>query len=152
MVSGSPSATEGGEQSKTRSPFSTYTEKFYEVFPYYLAIGMTYEQFWKGDPTLVIYYRKADEIRNEKRNQELWLQGLYIYEAICDVSPILHAFAKKGAKPHPYTNTPYPLTTKERTRIAEDKERKVAEKGKKMMEAFMAANNKRFTENPKSNS
>ena len=150
MVSGSPSAAEGGEQSKARSPFPTYTEKFYEVFPYYLAIGMTYEQFWEGDPTLVIYYRKADEIRNEKRNQELWLQGLYIYEAICDVSPILHAFAKKGAKPHPYTTTPYPLTTKERTRIAEEKERKVAEKGKKMMEAFMAANNKRFTEKPQS--
>ena len=150
MVSGSPSATEGGEQSKAHSPFSTYTEKFYEVFPYYLAIGMTYEQFWEGDPTLVIYYRKADEIRNEKCNQELWLQGLYIYEAICDVSPILHAFAKKGAKPHPYTTTPYPLTTKERTRIAEEKERKVAEKGKKMMEAFVAANNKRFMEKPQS--
>lgn len=150
MVSGSPSATEGGEQSKARSPFSTYTEKFYEMFPYYLAIGMTYEQFWEGDPTLTIYYRKADEIRNEKRNQELWLQGLYIYEAICDVSPILHAFAKKGAKPHPYTTTPYPLTVKERTRIAEEKERKVAEKGKKMMEAFVAANNKRFMEKPQS--
>lgn len=147
MVSGSLSVYEGNEIKETRSSF-TYTNKFYEAFPYYLSIGMTYDQYWNGDCTLPIYYRKAEELRNEKRNQELWLQGMYIYEALCDVSPILHAFAKKGTKPQPYTTNPYPITSKDLKRIEEEKERKMAEKGKRNMEAFMQMFNKRFKETP----
>ena len=148
MVSGSLSVYEGNEKESTRSPLFTYTEKFYEAFPYYLSIGMTYEQYWNGDCTLPIYYRKAEEMRNEKRNQELWLQGMYIYEALCDVAPILQAFAKKGTKPTPYSSNPYPSSVKEQKRIEEEKERKIAEKGKRNMEALMVAMNKRFKETP----
>lgn len=148
MVSGSLSVYEGNELSNNRSSLFTYTNKFYEAFPYYLSIGMTYEQYWNGDCTLPIYYRKAEELRNEKRNQELWLQGMYIYEALCDVSPVLHAFAKKGTKPQPYTTNPYPITSKDLKRIEEEKERKIAEKGKRNMEALMQSINKRFKETP----
>ena len=28
------------------APRFAYTQKFYDVFPYYLAIGMTPEQYW----------------------------------------------------------------------------------------------------------
>ena len=145
MVSSSLSATEGSERDSSL-PHSTYTEQFYEMFPYYLSIGMTPEQYWDGDCTLVKYYRKAEELRNEKRNQELWLQGMYIYEAICDVSPILHAFAKKGAKPHPYPSKPYAISEKQIRKEREEKERKIAEKGKRFMEALMQSTNKRFGE------
>lgn len=143
MVSGSLSASEGSEQDSSL-PFITYTERFYEQFPYYLAIGMTPEQYWDGDPSLAKYYRKADEIKLERANQKLWLQGMYIYEAICDASPILQAFAKRGTKPHPYAEKPYALTEKQRERNAEDKEKAVAEKGKRFMEAFMKLNNSKF--------
>ena len=143
LVSSSLSTTEEVGQRGSTSSF-TYTQKFYELFPYYLSIGMTPEQYWDGDCTLVKYYRKAEELRNEKRNQELWLQGMYIYEAICDVSPILHAFAKKGAKPHPYPSKPYALTEAQIRREKEEQERKLAEKGRKFMEAMMSATNKRF--------
>jgi hypothetical protein len=129
-----------------RSPFSTYTEQFYEVFPYYLSIGMTYEQFWNDDPMLTKYYREAEEIRNEKKNQELWLQGAYIYEAIADLSPVLHAFAKKGTKPQPYVDSPYPITKKQQERIRIEKERKMLEKGKRFMEALTQQVNNKFKE------
>lgn len=99
---------------------------------------MTAEQFWDGDPTLAIYYRKAAELKNERMNQELWLQGMYIYEALCDVSPIMNAMAKKGTKPHPYPESPYAITENQRKREAEEKERKIAMKGKRMFEAFIA--------------
>ena len=105
---------------------------------------MTPEQYWEGDCMLTKYYRKAEEIRNEKRNQELWLQGVYIYEALCDVSPVLHAFAKKGTKPAPYPKQPYPLTEKQTRKNEEEKQRKIAEKGKKFMEAMAASINKKF--------
>lgn len=143
LVSSSLSATEGSEH-QSSSPHFTYTERFYELFPYYLSIGMTAEQYWDGDCTLVKYYRKAEELRNEKRNQELWLQGMYIYEAICDVAPILHAFAKKGTKPTPYSEKPYPLNAKQSKRDEEEKQRRIAEKGKRFMEAMAASINKKF--------
>ena len=149
LVSSSLSATEGSEQ-KGSLPYFTYTEKFYEMFPYYLSIGMTYEQYWEGDCTLTKYYRKSEEMRNEKRNQELWLQGMYFYEALCDVSPILHAFAKKGAKPQKYSSKPYAITEKQIRQEREERARKVAEKGKRFMEALMQTNNKRFEEQSQS--
>lgn len=149
LVSDSLSAT-GGSEHNGSLPLLTYTEKFYELFPYYLSIGMTYEQYWDGDPVLPKYYRKAEEMRNERRNQELWLQGMYVYEAICDVSPILHAFAKKGAKPHPYPSKPYAISEKQIRQEREERERKLIEKGKKFMEAMMHSTNKRFKEQSKS--
>lgn len=146
LVSGSLSAPEGSERNSSL-PFFTYTERFYEQFPYYLSIGMSPEQYWEGDPALAKYYRKAEEMRLERRNQEMWLQGMYVYEAICDASPILHALAKKGTKPHPYTDKPYPLTDKQRKRDNVAKEKAVSDKGKKFMEAFMKVNNSKFKEN-----
>ena len=115
-----------------------------------MSIGMTPEQYWDGDCTLAKAYRKAEELRTERRNQEMWLQGMYIYEAICDVSPILHAFARKGAKPHPYPEKPYAITEKQIREQREEKARKLAEKGKRFMEAMMQSTNKRFGEQPKS--
>ena len=146
MVSGSLFSQGENEQQKACSPLSTYTERFNEFFPYYLSIGMTYEQFWEGDPMLCKYYREAEELRNEKKNQELWLQGAYIYEAIADLAPILHAFAKKGTKPQPYCEAPYPITKKQQERIRIEKERKMAEKGRRFMEALTQQINKKFKE------
>lgn len=34
----------------------------------------------------------------------MWLQGMYIYDAISRLSPILRAFAKKGTKAQPYAD------------------------------------------------
>jgi hypothetical protein len=149
LVSSSLPTTEEGGRQELSSLF-TYTEKFYELFPYYLSIGMTYEQYWEGDCTLVKYYRKAEEIRNDRKNQELWLQGVYVYEAICDVAPILHAFAKKGTKPTPYSSKPYPLNYKQVKKDEEEKQRKLAEKGKRFMEAMAASINKKFEGNTQS--
>lgn len=83
---------------------------------------MTYEEFWEGDNALPIYYRKAEEIKNKKTNQLAWLQGMYFYEALCDASPILHAFAKSGTRPHPYPKMPYGNNESK----AENKEDKIA--------------------------
>ena len=40
---------------------------------------------------------------------------MYVYEALCDVSPILHAFSKKGTKPLPYPTKPFGIEDKEKT-------------------------------------
>jgi hypothetical protein len=143
LVSGSLSALEGSERNSSL-PFVTYTERFYEQFPYYLSIGMTAEQFWEGDPSLAKYYRKAEEMRIERRNQEMWLQGMYVYEAICDASPLFQAFAKKGVRAHPYSDKPYSITENQKERNDLAKEKAVSDKGKRIMEAFMKSHNSKF--------
>ena len=105
---------------------------------------MTPEQYWDGDPMLAKYYRQADELKRKRKNQELWLQGMYIYEALCDVSPILRPFAKKGTKPVPYPDHPYAITTAERQDEQELLKKREREKAKRYMEAKMAELNKRF--------
>jgi len=99
---------------------------------------MTYDQYWNDDCMLVKYYREAHRLRNERKNQELWLQGLYIYEALCDVAPILHAFAKSGTKPRPYLSKPFPITMEEVKRDKEEQEKLNRQKAKALFEAWAA--------------
>ena len=93
---------------------------------------------------MVKYYRRADEIRQERKNQDAWLQGMYIYDAMLRVSPILRAFAEKGTKPEPYLSEAYPISQKAAKEQNKKKERNNNEKALRYMQAFMAANNKRF--------
>ena len=105
---------------------------------------MTYDLFWHGDATLVRAYREAEEIRKNRRNQEMWWQGMYIYEAICNAAPLIRtSFGKKVVKPLPYPKEPYDIRPKKaRTEEAEHKEeQKLMEKGKRTMEAWMASVN-----------
>ena len=87
-----------------------------------MSIGMTYNEFWHEDVRLVAVYRKAAELRDKRRNQELWLQGMYIYEALCDASPLFRLSMKGGTvKPAPYVKEPYPITDAE-VRERQDRE------------------------------
>lgn len=92
------------------SPQQTIKEIFENACPYFMAIGMTYDDFWYKDPQIAKSFLKAHEIRQKQENQRLWLQGYYNYIAIAYVSPILNPFAKKGTKPIPYPSQPIPLT------------------------------------------
>jgi len=76
-------------------------------------MGMSSDEFWHGELKLVKSYREAYRIKQEIKDYELWKQGMYVYEAILNASPILHAFAKKGTKPRPYPEKPYGLEKQE---------------------------------------
>ena len=83
-----------------------------DLFAYCLSIGMTYEQYWYDDPALINAYLKAEEYRTQRRNQEMWLQGLYVYVAIGDLIPVLNPFSKDH-KAKPYLSKPLPITRRE---------------------------------------
>lgn len=100
-----------------------------------MSIGMTYDEFWHQDVTMTKAYRKADEMRRRRQNESLWLQGMYIYEALCDVAPVFHAFAKKGTKPSPYSKEPYAITEGE---IQEREEREARLKQERIKAEFAA--------------
>lgn len=135
-------APQGGEI-ETSTTLSYY-ELFMKHLPYYLSIGMPYELYWRGDCALVKSYRKAAEMNNQKKNQELWLQGLYVYEALCDAAPILNAFSKAD-KPHPYPNEPYSLTEKEAEEKKERDEQLKYETIKAKTEAWAEKFNAQFS-------
>lgn len=89
----------------------TFTEVFEEQFPYYLMCGMTYEQYWDGDPTLVKYYREKHKLEIEQRNQELWLQGLYNFNAFSTALSNIH-FDGKHHHINKYLDKPIDLFEK----------------------------------------
>lgn len=144
MVSDLLSSAEGSGGVAATTPLKTYTDKFNEFFPYYLFLGMTEEQYWDRDSQLVVAYRKAEELKTDKKNQEMWLQGAYIYEALSRVSPLLHAFSKKGTKPAPYLAEPFAITDKQAEYREEEKEKNTFNKGKSIIEGFMIRHNKKF--------
>lgn len=74
---------------------------------------------------------------------------MYIYEALCDVAPIIRAFAKKGTKPIKYPAEPYAITAKERKQKKEDAEKVAFEKGLMKMQALTSSLNRKFTANEK---
>lgn len=91
-----------------------------------MSIGMSYDEFWNGDVSIVEAYRKADELRLKQRNYELWLQGMYVYEALCDASPLFRFTMKGSVKPERYVKEPFPVTPLE-AQEREEREMKARE-------------------------
>ena len=113
------------------SPGKTFTDYFEELFPTYLALGMTWTQFWIDEPELAIAYRKADAIKKRRKNEELWLEGIYVAEALS--ATVCNMFSK-GQK-HLYPTEPFPLTEDERR---ERREREEKARMERMKAAFIA--------------
>lgn len=111
---------------------TSLTKIFEQCCPIYMSYGMTYDEFWYDSPYRAKFYREAHDIIVKQKDEEFWIQGMYIYEALCDVSPILHAFSKSGTKPLPYREKPYMFDmehtkSKEEIEKQADNERLVAQ-------------------------
>ena len=100
-------------KSKSKVESTPLTKLFEHECPYYMSYGMSFDEYWYGAPYLAKFYREAYKLKMRYDDVFMWKQGMYIYEALCDVSPILHAFSKKGAKPLPYRSRPMSEELKE---------------------------------------
>lgn len=109
---------------------SSFTEVFENCFPYYLAIGMTYEQFWCDPPELAKSFRKANEIRKRRLNEEMWLNGMYTADAL--MATVGNMFSKSK---YNYPSEPKPIT---RIEWEEKQERERIAKMERMKAKFMA--------------
>lgn len=101
----------------------TYTEIFDRLCPMYLVYGMTWEQFWFGDPWMAKAYREAHLLKRKMRNEELWLEGLYEYHSVGAV--IGTAFGKRKVE---YLKKPlniFPKTEIEKKEEERDKKQKL---------------------------
>lgn len=129
------SLPEEGDKENEPDPPLSYTEIFENHFPYYLAIGMTPDEYWNGDNQLPKAFREADKIRMKRMNHEKWLQGAYIYEAICAASPLIN-FSKRS-KAYPYMKTPFetekPVSKKSKIEQEKEEMQRNIEKFERMM-------------------
>lgn len=134
--------------------YISLTENFERLCPIFMNMGMTYKEFWEDDPTIAQVYFKAFKIKqkNEIKNKEweLWKQGMYVYEALIDVSPILHAFSK-AKKPLPYPEKPYGIEELEDKKTKEiDKEQEAENerlKARILFDNWARATEKKFKNN-----
>ena len=130
-----------GEGSNTQPPANS-RKIFADMLPQYLAMGMTSDEYYKQDCELVIAYRKADKLKRIRANEDMWLQGLYVYQAVARVAPLLIPFAKHP-QAEPYLKEPIPMYEEEQTEQA--KESAVEnDRGIAYMKAMMNVINKKF--------
>lgn len=59
----------------------------------YIAYGMTWEQFWYGDPWMASAYAQAYLLKRKIENENAWIQGAYVANAFGTV--LSNAFGKK---------------------------------------------------------
>jgi hypothetical protein len=120
----------------------TYSQIFEESFPFYLAIGMSYVEYWEGDLKLAQYYRKAYRIKQEEFNNNAWLQGMYIYDAVSTaLYNSMRGFGKSKPPAKDYAKQPYELKNKVKSEVEKAKEIETEqEKAAAWMENFVRIN------------
>ncbi|MCM1223009.1 MAG: hypothetical protein NC548_52015 [Lachnospiraceae bacterium] len=142
LVTGSPSkAARGGGES--RPPLNRYGEKFEELCGQYMALGMSYDDYWDGDPTMVKYYRAAEEYKQERENYLAWLHGLYFYTALIDVAPIFNPMSKKK-RPKEYMDAPIPMSDRTAKQTKDKENRQKMANGKNIMQIMAKGFNAKF--------
>ena len=100
------------------------------------CIGMSYEEFWYKDVELVVFYRKAHEIRTRRENEMMWTQGVYYLKAL--EATVGNLFLKKGARPNEYPKAPFPITEQEHRELKAKEEALKQERMKAEFACFVA--------------
>ena len=82
-----------------QSQYGTYLD---QLCPYAMSWGMSWSEFWFESLDRLHDYWQANQYSIERRNQELWLQGVYIQAAVASCLD-----SKKRAK---YPEKPFRIT------------------------------------------
>ena len=101
------------------------SEIFERLCPYYMTYGMSYEDYWYGDPWQMKAYKDAYDLRNRQQNTMMWLNGIYYTHAV-SVS-LANAFRKKGSPPVKYLEKPLDVFPKTELEEAAEQEKKQKE-------------------------
>ena len=139
------------QQTESRS----YGDIFDEFLPQYMAIGMTYDEYWDGEFGTKRAARKAYEIR--MRNEQMmadrlnWYMGQYIISALSATPLLVSGFnVKQGSNIPDYIDKP--ILEKAEENQKEEVRKKQEEDQTKMAMAMMQAAfnkfNKRFERKP----
>ena len=140
-MSGPPSFL--GDSPVKATPLYTHTQILDKAFPYYLSIGMSAEEYWDGPNEWKMAYREAHKAKTRENNFSQWLQGRYIYDALCRVAPLFNAFSKKH-EAIPYAEEPYPILVEDAKEKEEKRKKQEYEQALSSMKARAEAWNKKL--------
>ncbi len=124
-----PTTSDSSNQ-KQKQEFTSYSDAFEGVCPYYMSIGVSYDDFWNGDFEICKFARKSEKLRKKRMNEEAWWNSLYTFRALCDASVLFHDFMKEKPNLEFSTKEPLPMTLEE----AEEQEKV---RKQKQMEGFI---------------
>ncbi len=103
---------------------------------------MSYEKFWYKDVELVVFYRKAHEIKTRRENEMMWMQDLYNLKAL--EATVGNLFLKKGARANEYPTAPFPITEQEHREMKAREEAPKQERMKAEFACFVAEFARKF--------
>lgn len=118
--------TGGGGGDNRLAPDSRYesvNEMLLDLCSWYMAIGMSRDEYWNGEVTAVIDYRKAHEKKILEQNRLMHHFGAYVYQSMLAVSPAYNFWSRKR-DPLPYPEEPIPIIEKEAKEQEEKRRRK----------------------------
>lgn len=104
---------------------TTMTDAFEAACPLFMSYGMTYDEFWDGEPERARYYREAHEIRLEEMSFNAFIQGKYVRDAISDFVEF-YAMTDKPKVRNNYPEEAYPITAKAKRLARERREEEIA--------------------------
>ena len=82
-----------------------------------MQYGMTYEQFWYGEPVIAKYYAELHKLKRKQTNEEMWVNGMYTLQAL--QVALNNAFNKHKIK---YVDKPFDIFPKTEMEIEAEKE------------------------------
>lgn len=88
----------------------------------YISFGMTWEQYWYGDPWMVRDYQQAYLLKRRVDNEIAWIHGAYVHNAIS--AALATSFGKKRES---YIKKPVDFFPKTNREIEEEKRQKKLE-------------------------
>lgn len=133
--------TEEERETRQASP-TPYGDIFDELLPHYMAMGMTYADYWDGEIGMKTAYRRAFRIRmeNEARiaDRDNWYMGQYIISALNSVVLVVPGVnAKPGVTMPDYIEKPI-MEIAEEKKKAEVKKQHEEDQMKLAMAMFQA--------------
>ena len=91
---------------------------------------MTANEYWFADPSLIFNYEKAYENKRKLKEQELWLMGVYIQQAISSVPLNVNGFIEKQSQLTKYPNCPNQDLFNEQEPISEEQKALYEKRGR----------------------
>lgn len=92
-----------------------------EVIPHYLALDIPLKEIKHSTLSDLSYYDEAHKIKDEMKDSWCWFMGAYVKEAFQVV--MANAFAKKGAQPVTYRESPFLKEFHEQNRVLTEEEK-----------------------------
>ena len=84
-----------------------------------MSYGMSYEQFWFGDPWMAKAYEQAYLLKRRVDNEIAWIHGAYVHNAVS--AALASAFGKRKVN---YIEKPVDFFPKTDAELAEEKRQK----------------------------